>query len=130
MSLSLRFVSIRIRVIQEEIIVISVTITYPHQPGKKFDYDYYLSKHMPRTIELISSHPDFRGISVERGVSGTAPGSDPAYVAMCHMTFATREGFLESFMPHAPELQADIPNYTDIEPITQFNEIEILESKA
>ena len=110
--------------------MISVTITYPYQPGRKFDYDYYLGKHMPWTIELISGHPDFRGISVTRGVSGTAPGSDPAYVAMCQMTFATRKGFLESFMPHAEKLQADMPNYTDIEPITQFNKVEIYESKA
>lgn len=103
---------------------------YPNQPGKKFDYDYYLSKHIPSTIEAISSHPDFRTISVERGVSMAAPGSEIAYVAACHITFATREGFLESFMPHATELQADVPNYTDIEPVTQFNNVEIYESKA
>ena len=110
--------------------MITVTIMYPNQPGKKFDFDYYLGKHMPWTTEVISGHPDFRSISVERGISGMSPASEPAYVAKCCMMFATREGFLESFMPHAAELGADIPNYTDIEPITQFNEVEIFESKA
>jgi len=107
--------------------VIKVTIMYPNQSGKKFDYDYYLGKHIPWTAEVISSHAEFRSISVERGVSGAAPGSEPAYVAACHMTFATKEGFLESFMPHFAELQADIPNYTDIEPVTQFSDIEFFD---
>lgn len=110
--------------------MITVSITYPFQPGKKFDYDYYLSSHIPATIKVISNHPDFKGITVERGVAGTAPDSEPAYVAMCRMIFTSKKAFIEAFMPHAAELNADVPNYTDIEPVTQFNKVEIIESKA
>ncbi len=42
---------------------------------------------------------------------------------MCHFHFSTADDFLQAFMPHAPELQGDMPNYTDIEPIVQINEV-------
>lgn len=84
---------------------------------------YYIEKHMPLSIELLSIHPGFRGVSVERGVSGGAPGTEPDYVAMCHFLFNSADQFLEAFMPHAQTLQGDMPNYTDIEPIIQINEV-------
>ncbi len=36
--------------------VIKVSILYPHTPGARFHLDYYISKHMPRSIELIANH--------------------------------------------------------------------------
>lgn len=35
------------------------------------------------------------------------------------------DNFLAAFMPHAKELQGDIVNYTNIEPVTQINAVEI-----
>jgi hypothetical protein len=42
---------------------------------------------------------------------------------MCHFLFDTVEDFLAAFMPNAQVLQGDMPNYTDIEPVIQFNEV-------
>jgi uncharacterized protein (TIGR02118 family) len=78
---------------------------------------------MPVSIELLSAHPGFKGVSVERGISGALPGTNAAYVAMCHFLFNSADEFLEAFMPHAATLQGDMPNYTDIEPTIQFNEV-------
>jgi uncharacterized protein (TIGR02118 family) len=103
--------------------MIKVSILYPNRQGSRFDFGYYTKTHMPRSIELLSKHPGFKGVSVERGVGGAALGSDAAYVAMCHFLFNTADEFLEAFMPNAPELQGDIPNYTDVEPIIQINEV-------
>jgi uncharacterized protein (TIGR02118 family) len=103
--------------------MIKVSILYPNRQGSRFDFDYYTKTHMPRSIELLSKHPGFKGVSVERGVGGAAPGSEAAYVAMCHFLFTTADEFLEAFMPNAPELQGDIPNYTDVEAIIQINEV-------
>ena len=44
---------------------------------------------------------------------------------MCHYYFETIEDFIEAFSPHAAELQGDIVNYTDIQPIIQINEVKI-----
>lgn len=100
-----------------------VSILYPNRDGARFDFGYYVETHMPRSIQLLSTHPGFRGVSVERGVGGAAPGSSAAFVAMCHYAFDSPEAFLAAFTPHAAELQADTARYTDIEPVIQFNEI-------
>ena len=84
---------------------------------------YYVETHMPLSIGLLSSHPGFRGVSVERGVSGAEPGGAAAYVAMCHFSFDSIESFMAAFTPHAKVLQGDMPNYTDIRPLIQVNEI-------
>ena len=103
--------------------MIKVSIIYPASPGGRFDFDYYISKHMPRSIELLSAHLGFRSVTVERGVGGTEPDSPPKYVAACFYTFDTVDSFMAAFMPHAKELQGDMPNYTDIPAEIQFNEI-------
>jgi uncharacterized protein (TIGR02118 family) len=100
-----------------------ISILYPNSVGARFDFSYYVDRHMPRSIELLRAHPGFRGVSVERGVAGATPGSAPAYIAMCHFTFVTADAFLEAFLPHALELQGDMPNYTDVVPTIQVNEV-------
>ncbi|WFP50840.1 EthD family reductase [Methylomonas sp. EFPC3] len=100
-----------------------ISILYPNQAGARFDFAYYLDSHMPLSIARLSAHPGYRGVSVERGLSGAVPGSEPAYVAMCNFLFESVDDFLAAFMPHAAELQGDMPNYTDIEPVIQLNDV-------
>jgi uncharacterized protein (TIGR02118 family) len=100
-----------------------ISILYPNSQGARFDMRYYVETHMPRSIELLSAHPGFRGVSVERGLGGAEPGTDAAFVAMCHFLFDSIEDFMAAFMPHAAELQGDMQNYTDIKPIIQVNEV-------
>jgi uncharacterized protein (TIGR02118 family) len=103
--------------------MITISILYPNTPGSRFDIDYYVDKHMPMSIALLGTHPGFRGVSVERGLGGAAPGSAADYSAMCHFRFDSVEDFMAAFSPHAAALQADIANYTDVAPIIQFNEV-------
>jgi hypothetical protein len=42
---------------------------------------------------------------------------------MCHFLFESVEAFMAAFLPHAPELQGDIPNYTNVSPLIQINEV-------
>jgi len=88
---------------------------------------YYIDTHMPLSIGLLSAHPGFKGVSVERGLGGATPGTDAAYIAMCHFLFNSAEDFMATFMPHAEVLQGDMPNYTDIEPVIQISEVLISE---
>lgn len=103
--------------------MVKISILYPHVSGGRFDFDHYLSKHMPRSIELLSAHPGFQSVTVERGIGGTEPGSPPKYVAACFYTFDSIDSFVSAFMPNAAELQGDTQNYTDIPAEIQFNEI-------
>jgi uncharacterized protein (TIGR02118 family) len=103
--------------------MIKINILYPN--NGKFNMDYYLNTHMPLSIKRLSAGPGYRGVSVERGLSGTTPGSEPDFIALCHYLFDSVEDFMAAFLPHASELQGDMPNYTDIEPVIQFSEVVI-----
>jgi uncharacterized protein (TIGR02118 family) len=103
----------------------NISSIYPKEEGYEFDFDYYLKKHMPRSIELLSAAKGFKGVSVERGIDIEEPKIDSSYVAMCHYYFDSLEDFMAAFGPHAEELQSDIANYTNIEPIIQINEVHI-----
>jgi uncharacterized protein (TIGR02118 family) len=103
--------------------MVKISILYPNLAGGRFDFDYYLSKHMPRSIELLGAHPGFRGVTVERGVGGAEPGAPPKYLAACFYTFDSLDSFFAAFMPCALELQGDMSNYTDVPAEIQFNEI-------
>jgi len=87
---------------------------------------YYLDTHMPLSIQKLGASKGFKGVSVERGIGGDAPGTEPTFVALCHYLFESMEDFLAAFVPYAPVLQGDIPNYTDIKPIIQVSAVEIM----
>ncbi|MBI4936969.1 MAG: EthD family reductase [Nitrosomonadales bacterium] len=103
--------------------MIKISILYPN--NGRFDMGYYLNTHMPLSIKRISAGQGYQGVSVERGLGGASPGSAPAYVAMCHYLFDTADDFMAAFLPHAAELQGDMPNYTDIATIIQISEVAI-----
>lgn len=103
--------------------MIKISILYPNNKGSRFDMSYYIDTHMPMSIGLLSAHSGFKGVSVERGLGGAMPGTDAAYIVMCHFLFNSTEDFMAAFTPHAAELQGDMRNYTNIEPIIQVSEV-------
>ena len=104
--------------------MIKVSVLYPTDPSRKFDMDYYCSKHMPLVQEKLGAA--CKSLAVEQGLSGATPGSAPAYVAMGHMYFDSLQAFQTAFAPVAEALIADIPNYTDIQPVFQVSEVKQL----
>jgi uncharacterized protein (TIGR02118 family) len=107
----------------------TISILYRNQPGTRFDFDYYLRVHMPRSIALLGTHAGYLGVTVEKG--SFAPGdAAPAFVAACHYRFESAAAFMEAFAPHAAELQADIARYTDAEAVIQFNEVLLADEAA
>ena len=106
--------------------MVKISILYPGSKGKKFDMDYYLKKHMPMSIDRLSAQKGFKGVSVERGLGGDTPGSEPTYIALCHYLFESIDDFLAAFNPYAGLLQSDMPNYTDIKPVIQLSQVEIM----
>ena len=105
--------------------MVRISIFYPNRPDGRFDMAYYLETHMPASIERLSAGKGYRGVSVDRGMGGRAPGAPAPYVAVCQYLFDTAEDFMAAFAPHADFLQGDIANYTDIEPVIQVSEVAI-----
>jgi uncharacterized protein (TIGR02118 family) len=103
--------------------MIKVTILYPNEADARFNFDYYVNIHMPLSIALLSAHPHFRSVSVERVIGGPQPEAPVPYVAICHFVFDSLDDFKEAFAPHAARLQGDIARYTNIEPVILFSEV-------
>ena len=81
----------------------------------------YRTRHMPLIQERLGDA--CLRYEIEKGLSGGRPGSVPEFVATCHIYSPTLGTFQEAFGPHAPEIRADVANYTDITPIVQFSEV-------
>ena len=103
--------------------MIKVSVLYPNRESSKFDMDYYCNSHIPMVRQKLGAA--CKGAAVEHGVSGAAPGSRPAFIAMGHLYFDTLEAFQAAFGPHAQAFMADIPNYTDIEPTLQISDVKL-----
>ncbi|MBL6752049.1 MAG: EthD family reductase [Nevskia sp.] len=103
--------------------MIRVSIFYPNTEGSRFDVDYYVNSHIPMVAGKLK--PALKGVWVDRGLSGRAPDSRPPYVVIAHMLFDSVDAFRQAYAPHATVFRGDVPNYTDVEPLMQINEIKL-----
>jgi uncharacterized protein (TIGR02118 family) len=94
--------------------MIRVSVLYPQ--GGKFDFDYYVNKHMKLVHRLLDPFGLVKS-EVDRGV-GAMP-----YIAAGHLVFNSAEDMQKGLQAHDPELAADMVNYTDITPQFQVSEI-------
>ena len=101
--------------------MIKVSVMYPNTPGARFDHVYYRDKHMPLVKARMGDSCQF--YTVDKGLAGGGPGEAATYVGMCHIYCESVESFQAGFGPHAQEIMADIPNYTDQTPIVQISEV-------
>ena len=102
--------------------MIKVTVLYPNEAGKKFDWDYYTGKHVPMVGQLLEPGGLIRA-EIDKGISGPDPNAPAPYVAVAHLYFNTADEVHAAFTTHGRQIMGDIPNYTDIEPQIQISEI-------
>jgi uncharacterized protein (TIGR02118 family) len=102
---------------------IKVSILYPNEEGKSFDMDYYTNKHIPMVADLVGDA--LIGASVEAGLGGGMPGEPAPYAAMGNLYFEDMEALQANFAPHVPTFMADVPNYTDVQPVVQISVVEM-----
>ena len=101
--------------------MICVSVMYPHAAGKRFDHVYYEQKHRL----LVMGRCEAYGITryeILQGLSGLAPGSEPIFACIGNLYFNSVGDFQGAMTAHGVELQADIPNFTDIQPQFQISE--------
>ena len=106
--------------------MIKVSVMYPNTPGARFNHEYYANKHMPLVKQRMGAACKF--YTVDKGLSGGAPGSPATYIGMCHIYADSVESFQKGFGPHAEEILGDIPNYTDLAPVMQMSEVVVGQS--
>jgi len=103
--------------------MIKVSVLYPNTPDSTFDVDYFVNTHIPLMQSKLGAA--CKGVELEMGLGGVQPGEPPSYLAMGHLHFDSVGAFEAAFGPHAESLLADIPNYTNTQPVFQISEVRI-----
>ena len=103
--------------------MIKVSVFYPDIAGAKFDMTYYMQTHVPMVQKKLK--PALKGFTVDKGLSGGAPGTAMTYLIIAELLFNSVEEFQTAFDSHATEIVGDIPKYTDIQPIIQISEVKL-----
>ncbi|PWJ57009.1 uncharacterized protein (TIGR02118 family) [Dyadobacter jejuensis] len=100
--------------------MIKLTVLYPNVADLKFDKDYYIEKHGPLLTDLLGDA--LKSVDVNMGLSGVSPDQPAPYVVITNLTFDSLESFQGSFGVHAEKILADLPNFTNVQPVVQISE--------
>jgi uncharacterized protein (TIGR02118 family) len=100
--------------------MVILNVLYPRTKDSRFDFDYYFSHHMP----LVRSRWASMGLEKDefmRGLSNS-DGSPASFALIGLLTFLSQEHLQQAMAEHGEEILADIPNYTNVQPILQISE--------
>ncbi|KAA6465107.1 EthD family reductase [Acidobacteria bacterium AB60] len=97
-----------------------VTVMYPRSEGSTFDFDYYLAKHIP-LAKARFGECGMTDVRLFRG-EGTLDGTAPAYALIAELFFPSVKHVQDAMARHRAEVIADIPNYTNVQPVVQLCE--------
>ena len=99
--------------------MILVTVLYPKTDSSHFDHDYYLAKHIP-LVRATWSGLGLERVDLMRGV-GALDGGPHAYELIGLLSFRSSEDVQKALAVGAA-VMADIPNFTNVEPVIQLSE--------
>ena len=98
-----------------------MSVYYPTQAGVTFDHAYYAGSHR-RLVEERLGPLGLLTVEIERGVAGYGGGPAP-YVAVGHLLFDSMESFQSAWATRGDDVVADVPKYTNAQPVVQISEI-------
>ena len=100
--------------------MIKVSVMYPNGPDATFDEAYYRDQHMPMVQKLMGGACKY--FTVDGAIAGV-PAANAPYIAMGHLYCESVAAFQAGFGPHTDVIMADIPNYTNQQPVIQMSEV-------
>jgi uncharacterized protein (TIGR02118 family) len=103
--------------------MITVTVLYKNTDALKFNMNYYLDTHIPLINKLLGAA--LKGVVVQHGISGAAPGSQPEFLVITQLRFDSVESFQSAFGPHAAAVTGDLPNFCGEPPTIQINDVRL-----
>jgi len=106
--------------------MIQFNVLYPRTEGGRFDHAYYRDRHMPMVAQKLGSA--CRYYTIDKGLAGGAPGAPPPYFAACSIACDSVESLQQAMAPHAKAIKADVPNYTDAQPVVWISEVVVQRS--
>ena len=100
--------------------MVKVCSFYPNDVGKTFDMKYYCEKFVPLLKEWFGDA--LKGMAVDKGVYGGEPDEGPFFFAMGQYYFDTEEEAVTAYFSNLKKIEAERPNFTNIEPIVQISQ--------
>lgn len=101
--------------------LIKISIMYPYGEGKKFDMDYYKTKHMPMVAGYLGSN--LVRYTIEKGLASGIPNQPLPYMAIGTFYVKNLAEYQASIAPHRDAIRADIPRYTNVVPVILVSEV-------
>jgi len=101
--------------------MIKLTVFYPNGPGKTFDWNYYLDKHMALVKQVFGKN--LKGVAIDKGLSGKGSQGEPTYLAICHLYFESVAAYEGPMKENGAKFAEDFPKYTNVKPEVQINEV-------
>lgn len=100
--------------------MIRLTVLYPSTKGERFDWDYYTNEHMRLVEEKFGQW--MTHTEVGKGVSNV-PKGEASYLCVTNLYFESRDDLKAAFKHAGMAIPEDIPNFTDITPVQQIEEL-------
>lgn len=97
-----------------------VSVAYPGKDGGTFDFEYYTRKHVPLVARLMGANAV--KAEVRKGLA-SPDGSAPTFVCLANFWIKSIPEFQATLATHGKEIMGDIPNFTNIQPILQVDEV-------
>jgi uncharacterized protein (TIGR02118 family) len=98
----------------------TISVFYPKTAASRFDFDYYLKTHTPMLKRLFEPE-GLQNLRLFRG-KNALDGSAPPFEVIAYFDMPSLESLQNALAQHAPQILADIPKYTDVQPVIQINE--------
>ena len=97
-----------------------LSVLYPRSDSSHFDHEYYTNTHIPLLRERWADM-GLENVQLVRGTSAL-DGGEPAFEMTVLITFPTLEGLQAALQTHGADIMADVPRFTNIQALLQFNE--------
>lgn len=101
--------------------MIIVTVMYALKPESRFDLHYYTATHMP-LVRARWTPCGMQQATVLKGLPGP-DGAKPTYGYTALLRFGSPAELQDALAKHGREVMGDVPNFTDVQPIIQANEV-------
>ncbi len=89
----------------------TVYVTYPGDPGTRFDRDYYIHTHLPLVCE------SWKPYGLQSAAAFFPSGEGAGILAVCLCQFRDEAAIAASFgSPESGRVMADIAHFTDAKP--------------
>ena len=97
-----------------------ISIAYPKKDGGTFDFDYYVKNHTPMVTRHMGAN--FVKAEIRKGVA-SLDGSAASNVCMANLWIKSADDIQAMLAQHGAEIMGDIPNFTNIQPTIQVDEV-------